>query len=104
MAEKDQDKPHLAAQGGGGSVVDLSTHSTPFLKKSDEDKLYSPTLAESSGRIAREISTGSSSSAGSSSDFLGTGSSSAVARQMMQDERCACMQSFMYPFVCSLVS
>ena len=85
----DKDMPLLTA-AGGGSVIDLSNQSTPFLDKSDEEKLYSPTLAESSSRIAREVSTSASSSG--SSDFLASGSSSAVARQMTQNER--------YAFVC----
>ena len=86
MADNDKDN-QFAVTSSVGNVIDLSTQSTPFLKKSDEDKLYSPTLAESSGRLARGSSSGSNSSGGS--DFLGTGSTSTVARQMMEDERCA---------------
>ena len=94
MADKDK---QLALTSIDGNVIDLSTQSTPFLKKSDEDKIYSPTLAESSDRLARGISSGSNSSGGS--DFLGTGSTSAVARQMMQDERCVfiCLLKEFFP-------
>ena len=49
------------------SVIDLSSYSSPFLDKKEEDLLYSPSPVESSDRIARDRSTGLASSSSSSS-------------------------------------
>ena len=91
------------------SVIDLSSYSSPFLDKKEEDLLYSPSLVESSDRIARDRSTGlassssSSPSSGSSSSgntsFLPTGSSSVVARQLIQEERSVCILARLYSIV-----
>ena len=85
------------------SVIDLSSYSSPFLDKKEEDLLYSPSPVESSDRIARDRSTGLASSSSSSSSgntgFLSTGSSSAVARQLIQEERSVCILARLYSIV-----